>query len=114
MIPHSKMLFLEGSLVEEDCDGFDLPLVDPVEVVEVEVPEELSEPALLEAGEVGAQLLEVDVHALEVLALLGHLAQVVGQFQLGLETIEGKALTRVFALDKAYAWLSKVFCLYAY
>ena len=46
------MLFLEGSLVEEDGDGLDLPLVDPVEVVEVEVPEELAEPALLEPGQV--------------------------------------------------------------
>ena len=34
-------------LVEEDGDGLDLPLVDPVQRVEVEV-EELAEPALLE------------------------------------------------------------------
>lgn len=49
-IPEFCLQFLNHSnrrLVEEDGDGLDLPLVDPVERVEVEV-EELAELALLE------------------------------------------------------------------
>ena len=42
-------------LVEEDGDGLDLPLVDPVQRVEVEV-EELAEPALLELLQLRKQI----------------------------------------------------------
>ena len=78
---------LQRRLVEEDGDGLDPPLVvDPVvEGVEVEVAEELSEGALLEAGDVPPQLVEIHVHPFQIPALFRHLSQVVGQFQLGLK-----------------------------
>ena len=74
---------LEGSLVEKNGDGLDLfPAlrVHPIQGLQVEAL-----PVLLVLGQVAPQLLQVNVHPLNVLALLPKLPQVLGQFQLSLK-----------------------------
>lgn len=81
------ILFLQGSFVEEDRDGFDLPLVvNPIiQSVEVKVAQKGPESALFEPVDVSPQLVNVHVHPFQISALLGHFSQVIRQFQLSLQ-----------------------------
>ena len=77
---------LQGRLVKIDCDGFDFPsILNPIQVADIEL---LSPFPLFELGQVCSKLSGINIHALDVLALVAQFSQSFRQLHLGLERKE--------------------------